>query len=104
MATERLVSYIAVCDVCGLKFDEPNEIWLWDDTPELAIDQIRCAMPDTDWRIVGDDTVVCAASDTAHYLARGSESPALLKPGSDAMTVRYTAPLASHLIAEGDAA
>ena len=104
MATERLVSYITVCDVCGLKFDEPNEIWLWDDTPELALDQIECAMPDTDWRIVATDTVVCPNTDTAHYLARAGESPALLKPSRDAMAVRYTAPLASQLIAEGDAA
>jgi hypothetical protein len=104
MAIKTQTFHIAICDVtgCRAEFDETGDYRHWDTSPEAALDQIRYVEGDTDWRIVGEATVVCPASDTAHYLARGGESPTLLRTSRDA--ARYTAPLASELITESDAA
>ncbi|MFJ4974152.1 hypothetical protein ACIP6X_02175 [Streptomyces coeruleorubidus] len=103
MAIKTQTWHIAICDVtgCGAEFDETGDYRHWDTSPDAALDQIRGVEDDTDWRIV-DEAVVCPISDTAHYLARGGESPTLLRPSRDA--ARYTAPSASDLIAESDAA
>jgi hypothetical protein len=85
MAVVTETVHIAACDVCGLKFDEPGDYWHWDNTPELALAQIDYVADTTDWTRDGQ-RVICPRSDTAHYLARGGESPALLRPGADAMT------------------
>lgn len=98
MAIKTQTFHIAICDVCGAEFDETGDYRHWDTSPEAALNQIRYVEDDTDWLIVGEATVVCPASDTPHYLARGGESPALLRPSRDAAC--YTAPLASELIAE----
>lgn len=74
--------HIAACDICGLHFDEPGEFWAWDDTETLALQHVD---DNTDW-VRDSQRVICPRSDTAHYLARGSESPTLLRPGADAMT------------------
>lgn len=74
IVTETL--HIAACNVCGAVFDEANGDWRWDGSPETALDQIRCDEPGTDWRIVGADTVICPAGDSAHDQVRGGESPA----------------------------
>lgn len=99
MAIRQLVSHIAVCNVCGTEFDEAGDYAGWDDTPELAVAQVRDT-PDSHWTVLPDDTVVCPANDTPHYLARGEESPILLRPSRDA--ARYTAPLLSELIADSN--
>ena len=91
MAIKTQTLHIAACDVCGTEFDATGDYRGWDDTPELALAQIRYAEPDTNWVITDDKRVICPVSDTAHYLARGGESPALLEAGPDAMTVRYPA-------------
>ncbi|MFL4904881.1 hypothetical protein ACJ6WF_17240 [Streptomyces sp. MMS24-I2-30] len=88
MAVKAQTFHIAVCDVCGIKFDEASEYWAWDDTPELALAQISND-PGTHWVVTPDKQVVCPLSDTAHYLARDGESPALLEAGPDAMTVCF---------------
>jgi hypothetical protein len=87
MAVHTRTFHIAACDVCGAKFGEDGDYPVWDDTPELALDQVA---EDADWTRDGQ-RVVCPRSDTDHYLARGAESPALLRPGADAMTVRHAA-------------
>jgi hypothetical protein len=84
MATRQLVCHIAVCDDddCGAELEEGYH---WED-PQLAVDY---AAEDDDWTLVGDQ-LVCGISDTAHYLVRGGESPVLLTPGPDAMSVAFT--------------
>lgn len=91
MAVKTRTFHIAVCDVtdCGREFDDTGDYRYWDDTPELALAWITS--DETHWVVLPDQTVVCPTSDTAHYLARGGESPALLEPGPDAMTVDYAA-------------
>lgn len=100
MAIKTRTFHIAICDVagCGAAYDETGDYRGWDDTPELALAQVTYD-DTTGWVLVGDneDVVVCPRSDTAHYLVRGGESPVLLEPSRDAMTVSY-------MIAEGDAA
>lgn len=86
MAIETLTSYIAVCDVCGKKFDEDGDVWCWDDTPDLALAQVT---ENPDWTSFPDGRVVCPRPDQAHDTARGGESPALLRPTRDAMSVSY---------------
>ncbi|MEU4502608.1 hypothetical protein [Streptomyces sp. NPDC024089] len=88
MAIETRTFHIARCDTCGQAFDEATEAWCWDDTPALALAQVD---ENPDWTRHQDGRVVCPRSDTAHYLARGGESPALLRPGPDAMRVEFTA-------------
>lgn len=88
MAVTTQTFHIATCDVCGLKFDEPGDCWAWDTTPALALDQVD-GVPE--WVRLDDDRIVCPRSDTGHYLARGGESPALLRPTGDAMTVDFGA-------------
>lgn len=90
MAIKTQLIHVAVCDVCGVVFDENSDRWFWDETPELALEQVLHD-PDLHWLLVGErqNVVVCPVSDTAHYLARGGESPALLKPGRDAMNVTH---------------
>lgn len=90
MAVTTKTFHIATCDVCGAEFDETGDYRGWDDTPELALQQVLYD-PDRHWVLVGDnqDTVVCPISDTAHYLTRGAESPALLECGPDAMVARF---------------
>ncbi len=92
MAVKTQLFHIAVCDThgCGAVFDAAGDYAGWDDTPDLALDQVRAA-PDSHWLVLADSRVVCPASDTAHYLARGGESPALLAPSRDAMTSRPAA-------------
>jgi hypothetical protein len=89
MTVKTQTLHIAACNVCGTHFDSTGDYEYWDSSPEAALEQIVCAMPDTHWRIVGDGIVVCPASDTAHYLARGHESPAVLEAGPDAMVIRF---------------
>lgn len=83
MATRQLVCHIAVCDVCGAS---PDEGYHWDD-PQVAVEYMA---EEDDWTLVGDQ-LVCGVSDTAHYLVRGHESPVLLAPGPDAMSVTFAA-------------
>jgi hypothetical protein len=91
MAVKTQLLHIAVCNVagCGAEFDETGDYRHWADSPELAIDEIRCAMPDTHWVLQPDDTVICPISDPAHDEARGHESPAVLEAGPDAMVIRF---------------
>lgn len=87
MAVLTRTFHIAVCDVCGAVFDEAgSERWHWDDTPELALAQVEYD-PDLHWTLTANKQVVCPASNSAHYLMRGGESPVLLQPSRDAMTV-----------------
>ncbi|MCX5158136.1 hypothetical protein OOK39_02320 [Streptomyces sp. NBC_00264] len=88
MATRQITCHIASCDVCDQAFDEANEVWCWDDTPALALAQVD---ENPDWTRFPDGRVVCPRSDTAHDLARGGESPALLRPGPDSMRVEFAA-------------
>ncbi|TGB11587.1 hypothetical protein [Streptomyces sp. MZ04] len=85
MAVMTRTFHIATCDVCRLQFDEHGDYWAWDDTPALALDHVS----DSDWLRLADDRIVCPRSDTDHYLARGGESPALLRPSCDAMTAAF---------------
>jgi len=84
MATRKLVCHIAVCDVCGAELEEGYH---WDD-PQVAVEY---AAEDDDWTLTVDGQLVCGISDTDHYLVRGHESPVLLRPGPDAMTVEFAA-------------
>ncbi|MFJ9012278.1 hypothetical protein [Streptomyces canus] len=84
MATRQLVCHVAICDVCGADLDEGYH---WED-PQLAVDY---AAEEDDWTLTGDNKLVCGVSDTAHYLVRGHESPTLLTPGPDAMSVSFAA-------------
>ena len=86
-----IVSWLAVCDIC------PETLEYVSCSVDGAIEDVE---GDAEWVRLDDGRFVCGASDTAHDTARGGESPAALKPSHDAMTVRYTAPLLSELIAE----
>jgi hypothetical protein len=88
MAVRTQTFHIAVCNVCGAEFDEAGDCLHWDDTPELALSQVL-DVPDSHWTVLAGDTVVCPISDTAHYLARGGESPDLLRPTADAMSAAF---------------
>lgn len=87
MAVVTRTFHIAACDICGLKLGEDGDYPAWDDTPTLALAQVD---EDEDWTRNGQQ-VICPRSDTDHYLARGAESPTLLRPGADAMTVKFAA-------------
>jgi hypothetical protein len=78
--------HIARCDLCLLAFDEPGDVWCWDETPELALAQVA---ENPDWTVLPDGTVVCPRSDVEHDVVRGAESPTTLHPTSDAMRVTY---------------
>lgn len=88
MAIETRTFHIARCDTCDGAFDEATEVWCWDDTPALALAQVD---ENPDWTRFPDGRVVCPRSDTVHDLARGGESPVLLRPGPDAMCAEFAA-------------
>ncbi|WP_394436183.1 hypothetical protein [Streptomyces sp. SGAir0957] len=69
------LSWLPTCDVCGM--DTDYAVY----SRDAAVKYIE----DCDWTLAPDGRVICDASDTAHYLARGWESPALLRPTGDAM-------------------
>lgn len=85
MAVKSQTFYIAVCDICGAELDEAGDIWLWDTTRRLALDQVADC---PDWTEV-EGGLVCPRSDQIHYEARGGESPVALRPTRDAMTVSF---------------
>lgn len=81
MTTRQIICHVARCNVCGAA---PEPDYHWDD-PQVAVDYTA---EHDDWTLAGDQ-LVCGASDTAHYLARGGESPDLLQLTADAMSVNY---------------
>ena len=89
MPVKTCTFHIATCSVCGAEFDETGDYRYWRETPEDAIEEIRCAMPDTHWVLLADNTVICPVSDLVHDAARGHESPAALEAGPDAMVIRF---------------
>lgn len=76
--------FSARCDVCGAA---PDEDYHWDD-PQVAVDYLA---EDDDWTLTDRGQLVCHISDAVHDAMRGGESPAELAPGTDAMTVGFTA-------------
>lgn len=85
MAIEQRVFYIAACDICGAQCDEAGDVWFWDVTRVLAIEQAAEA---PGWTEV-EDGLVCGVSDQAHDEARGGESPVVLRTTRDAMSVTF---------------
>lgn len=88
MAVKTQTFHIAVCNVCGAEFDETGDYRYWDDSPELALAQVRYE-PDSNWVLLADDTIICPTGDSSHYLARGGDSPLALAPSTDAMAVAF---------------
>jgi hypothetical protein len=88
MAVTTRTFHIATCDVCAQQFNEADEYWAWDDTPELALDQVT---ENPDWMRLDDDRIVCPRNDTTHHQLRGGESPQLARTPADVMTVTVTA-------------
>lgn len=71
MAIEQQVFYIAKCDICGAHCDEAGDVWLWDTTRQLAVQQ---AADTPGWTEVEGD-IVCPVSDAKHDEAREGDSP-----------------------------
>lgn len=85
MAVREQLFYIAVCDICGAECDEAGDIWLWDVTRVLAIEQAAEA---PGWTEV-EGGLICGISDRQHDEARGGDSPIALRPTRDAMTATF---------------
>ena len=85
MTVQAAVHHIACCNVCGKRFDDDSPYLFWSDSPEQAVAWVA---DDDHWTLTGT-TVVCPISNPAHNTARGSESPALLEAGPDAMNISY---------------
>lgn len=85
MAVKTQLFHIVVCDICGAELDEANEAWAWDISRKAALSHIADY---PDWTEV-EGGVVCPRTDPIHDEARGGDSPVLLRPTRDAMSVSF---------------
>jgi hypothetical protein len=87
MAVRQETFFIAYCDICGADCDQAGDVWLWDTTRALAVQQ---AADTPGWKQV-EGGLVCPVADAAHDKARGGDSPLLPGSSRDAMTVTFEA-------------
>ena len=85
MAVKQQLFHIVACDICGAELDEASDTWAWDTSRVLALGHIA---DHPDWVEV-EGGVACPRSDRAHDEARGEGSPAVPRPGRDAMAVSF---------------
>lgn len=85
MAVRQETFFIACCDICGADCDQAADVWLWDTTRVLAIEQ---AAGTPGWTEV-EGGIICPVSDAKHDKAR-EDSPLPLE-SRDAMTVTFEA-------------
>jgi hypothetical protein len=87
MAVRQETFFIACCNICGADCDQARDVWLWETTRQLAVQQ---AADTPGWTEV-EGGLVCPVSDAKHNEARDADSPLLPGSSRNAMTVTFEA-------------